>query len=331
MDNTCGITGNSDLYGLGIRIGVYLQWFTSQIAVYFHLEGSNDLSNAYLSFSLALEIALFVLTFQHDTYTIEIVVMLYMFFGGILSVKGYRKRVQQAVPTTWRLLLGNAINMAMVIYGFWFWIKGRSSDLFRATPCGNTVFLFGRIPARHFGRASTFFAFLSLYTAAGIVYGLVTFDQEPIKNVFLCRVRHDRRFSVKAIEQRDKFEFIESINKEAQPILVLFLRYFCALSPTRALSAHLVDFSLDHFLISADNGATKHVVPIQPVMKNYHEIRKRFEEMQLEVYEAGREGSIGADSNVTNVLGRLRISRKHLRQALVFKPSHSDTPRLSER
>jgi hypothetical protein len=74
---SCGFSGKSDLYGLGIRIGVYLQWMTSQITVYFHLEGSDDLSDAYFFFSISLMIALYVLTFQYDTYTIEIIIMFY--------------------------------------------------------------------------------------------------------------------------------------------------------------------------------------------------------------------------------------------------------------
>ncbi|KAF2803285.1 uncharacterized protein BDZ99DRAFT_468260 [Mytilinidion resinicola] len=323
----CGFSGNSDLYGLGIRIGVYLQWFTSQIAFYFHLEGSNDLSDAYILFSIALEIALFVLTFQDGTYTIEIVVMFYMFFGGILSVKGYRKRFQEAMPTTWRLLLGNATIMAMSIYGSWFWIKGRSGDRFLATPCGNTVFLFGRIPARHFERASNFFAFLSLYCAVAIVFGLVLLYKGPLMNIF--RYRATRRSSVDARNQTRRADLIEWINKEAQPSLALFLRYSCALSSTSALSAHLVDIRLDGLHISADGGTTKYVVPIQPAMKSYGEIWDRLKEMHVEADEAVRDGSIGAESDVTSVLGRLRVSRRHLRRA--FKVFRSYEYGVSER
>ena len=313
----CIVSGNSDLYGLGIRIGLYLQWFTSQIAVYFHLEGSNDLSDAYIILSIALEIALFVLTFQDKSTTIEIVVMFYLFFGGLLSVRGYRKRVQQAVPTTWRLLLGNITVMGMAIYGSWFWIKGRSSNRFHATPCGNIVFLFGKISARNFGRASTFFAFLSVYMALAIVYSFFLSFRGPIMSVFRCRATSDS--SVEPEEQWRKSEFIKRINEEAQSSLILFLRYYCAISSTSALSAHLDDFNFDHFLISADDGTTKHIVSVRPETKSYGELWERFGEMHIEADEAVREGSIGADSDITSVLGRLRASRRHLRRALTFK------------
>ena len=113
----CGLVGNSDLYGLGIRLGIYLQWITSQIAFYFHLEGSNDLSNADLIFSFALVIALFVLTFQHRTYTIEVVIINKMFFGGTLAVRGYQKKNAKIASSGWRSLLATFSVTGMAVYG----------------------------------------------------------------------------------------------------------------------------------------------------------------------------------------------------------------------
>lgn len=117
----CGFKGNSDIYGLGIRLGIYLQWITSKVAVYFHLEGSNDLSAAYFIFSIALQLALYVLTFQHDTYTIEAVIIFYIYYGGLLSVNGYRKRYPLPAPSVSRAILANALGIGMGVYGACTW------------------------------------------------------------------------------------------------------------------------------------------------------------------------------------------------------------------
>ena len=209
--------------------------------------------------------------------------------------------------------------MAMAIYGSWFWIKGRSSDRFVATPCGNIVFLFGRIPARHFGRASIFFTILSLYMAGSVVLQIVVYrpSREFIMNAFR-HMRSDNPF-IEAIDQRTKSDIIEKINREAQLSLVLFLRSYCTLSSQSAISAHLVDFDLDHFLISSSDGATEHVVPIQPPMRSYNGIKDRFTVMHMEAAFAARALSIGGDWDVTSVSERFRATYRHLRQPLTLR------------
>lgn len=179
----CGFSGNSDLYGLGIRLGVYLQWITSQIAVYFHLEGSNDLSGAYFIFSAALMIAVFVLTLdQEKSYSVEVVLILYMFFGGFISVRGYRTRSKRKLASShWRSSLGSASITAMSVYGSWFWIQGESGSRFNRSPCGTIVFLVTKIPAKYFPRASRFFAALSIYLAVYIPCWMFFVYIEPIR------------------------------------------------------------------------------------------------------------------------------------------------------
>lgn len=96
--SSCGFAGNSDLYGLGTRVGAYLLWLSTQIAYYFQLDSANDLAESWTIFSLALTGAIFILTFQswdvdERAHSVEVVIMLYMIIGGMLSSVGIGGKV----------------------------------------------------------------------------------------------------------------------------------------------------------------------------------------------------------------------------------------------
>ncbi|KAL4875153.1 hypothetical protein BJY04DRAFT_224350 [Aspergillus karnatakaensis] len=176
MAEPCGFPGNSDLYGLGIRVGIYIQWISALVSSYFHLDDTNLLRFNYFAFSLAVMSSLLVLTFQGDAHTIEIIIMLYMFFGGLYSISPTSARGRQpATPLSKRLILGPVTGFIMLIYSSWFWISGRDSDRFVVTPCGNSIFLFARISPRHFGRVSIFFAVLSILLAVAVFVAAVRY------------------------------------------------------------------------------------------------------------------------------------------------------------
>ena len=58
IDSSRGFAGNADVYGLGIRLGIYFQW-AAQVIANFTLpnEVKNDMANAVWAFNLALVIA----------------------------------------------------------------------------------------------------------------------------------------------------------------------------------------------------------------------------------------------------------------------------------
>jgi hypothetical protein len=90
-ETECGFMGNSDAYGLGIRLGIYLQWLASIIAAAFLPSEGASLADAYLVFSAALTISLYVLIFSNDcTFAVEVIILLYLLFGGlIISVSSF--------------------------------------------------------------------------------------------------------------------------------------------------------------------------------------------------------------------------------------------------
>ena len=82
-----GFLGNPDFYGLGIRIGIYLQWLGSLIANSFLPGDRRAMAGAYASFGVALLVAVLLLIFQNDcAFTAEMIVLLTILFGGLYVV-----------------------------------------------------------------------------------------------------------------------------------------------------------------------------------------------------------------------------------------------------
>jgi hypothetical protein len=93
---TCQFQGNSDVYGLGVRLGVYLQWIASHIAnrnrhCKESIGGFLDTNTIFLS---ALIIATGLLSLERSsTYAVEIAIVLYLIWGtlgSVLVINGYR-------------------------------------------------------------------------------------------------------------------------------------------------------------------------------------------------------------------------------------------------
>jgi hypothetical protein len=155
-DTACGIPGNPDIYGLGIRLGLYMLW-TATIFTYEFLE--DEVSSAIdtnVIFFFSIGVATFVISTESPKPDAEeIYILLCMFFGGFWSLAFPSKANSFS-------LFGLSIRMylmaGMAAYALWFWFRGM--DKFRQQPCGSQVFLFAKVAL--FGHARTFFKIASV-------------------------------------------------------------------------------------------------------------------------------------------------------------------------
>ncbi len=82
-----GFVGNSDFYGLGIRLGIYMQWAGSLIANAALPGERRSMAGAYAAFSVALLVALLMLIFQREcAFTAEIIIIINILYGGAFMV-----------------------------------------------------------------------------------------------------------------------------------------------------------------------------------------------------------------------------------------------------
>ena len=150
----CSLEGNSDVYGLGIRLGVYLQWLVSHIAnrAYYARGSIGNLLDTNTVFLSALLVATSLLSIRKDeTYAVEIAISLYLMWGtlgSVFSIRGYRTILAPKdkfhMPFS---LLGAQMraNLCLAVSSFsiWFWFAGAKS--LKATSCVPYVFFFARV------------------------------------------------------------------------------------------------------------------------------------------------------------------------------------------
>ncbi|KAH7333171.1 hypothetical protein BKA65DRAFT_507317 [Rhexocercosporidium sp. MPI-PUGE-AT-0058] len=179
----CTFSGNADMYGLGIRIGFYLQWFGTILATWVARKEVTSMRLSTSFFVAATFLALMIQTDRDNLRPVEIYIVLLLTFGGYLHF----------VPLyVWRLLVGcdpdldptrhprvragklfSRLNffllVIMCIFQLWFWI-GKVPSLARDR-CTEFGFLFARVRLnqRGFAVVNVVLYFLLLLFCLGIL------------------------------------------------------------------------------------------------------------------------------------------------------------------
>lgn len=202
-DESCGFEGDPDLYGLGIRVGIYLQWISAFVIYWLHSEGRRELQEAYVIFLFSIFIAIIVITARAEpTYTAEILVLTYIIFGGtfiILSIGTRSKHLSILTKSTSVHIVRQCLTLGLLtgsaIYCSWFWLRGMYGEVFLETPCGTFGFLFAKV-SLYDQRVTRFFAALSIIVTVAWARGLAQIVW------FILRWLWTRRKQVQVVEQQ---------------------------------------------------------------------------------------------------------------------------------
>ncbi|KAL3496157.1 hypothetical protein BJX62DRAFT_194197 [Aspergillus germanicus] len=301
MADACGFSGNPDLYGLGIRLGVYLQWLSAVIATSLRLTDSFILFTTYSGFSFAIMVALLVLTAQRTAHVLEIIIMLHMFFGGLYAtiprpIRGFRPRSQVSDS----LIMLAAV--MMMVFSSWFWIAGRNNDAFLATPCGNTVFLLARISPAHFGRVSRFFAALSTFFVI-----MLSFYSFVLLGVYLTAFSQAPRGTIRNQSPAEKMALLRIVKNMHIPIIQDLLQHYCGLPATTATRAQVVSVTETYILFMEGNPGVAYTIPLRPPVRETPELGRRIFDMWERLQMIGPSPDPGPDE------GRIR-GMDHIRR-----------------
>ena len=142
-DLDCSSPVSNDYYGEGVRIGIYLTWFTSWVANSFVEEEIAGALDANTIFLMAVLISMLKATARSELAYIDGLILMQLsagFLFGCLSLWGYRtvwyyKQGPAAIRhfggfgTHARLLLMFGIS----VYGIWFWVEGIQDGLIIVT------------------------------------------------------------------------------------------------------------------------------------------------------------------------------------------------------
>jgi len=81
---TCGFDGDSDTYGLGIRIGVYTQWASGVIANWYVTEMAHTMRVRATLFQMAMAVALAFITVRKPRpYAVDASIMIVFLLGSV--------------------------------------------------------------------------------------------------------------------------------------------------------------------------------------------------------------------------------------------------------
>ncbi|UQC88565.1 uncharacterized protein CLUP02_14090 [Colletotrichum lupini] len=173
---TCesGFEGNSDIYGLGVRIGVYLQWCTSILAQNFYEPAVEGMQDANSTYQLAMTCGFMFITSRpsEGLKTIEGYIALLFCFAGacisslqnrsafstVLSKNGVGEPPRRRVRTAGDMLLNAIISS----YGIWFLFIGIGK--LERTVCQERAFFFTSV---------ALFGWFRFFLSAGFILGLL--------------------------------------------------------------------------------------------------------------------------------------------------------------
>jgi hypothetical protein len=115
----CGFVGNCDIYGLGIRLGLYMQWPSAYFTSTLLPEAIADLAGVTFIFEFALVVAAAVLTKgTSDICSIEVMILIAMLLGDMWLVHvpiGYAPS-QRPTSTTLGVLAGSLVIIAIAAF-----------------------------------------------------------------------------------------------------------------------------------------------------------------------------------------------------------------------
>ncbi|KAI9888302.1 MAG: hypothetical protein M1814_000755 [Vezdaea aestivalis] len=145
-DQTCGFDGNSDLYGLGIRIGYYTQAMAAWFANWFVLSEVNGLRKTNILFLFAAMVALIVfIAVPGEVFAIELFAPLEtgIMLGTVTSARQTSRTVGHVRLSVIQLSVYLCLQLAAHGLSLWYWSHG--VGIMKPTPCGTYFFLFAKL------------------------------------------------------------------------------------------------------------------------------------------------------------------------------------------
>lgn len=148
----CGLDGNPDLTGLGLRTAFYIQSITFAVAGEFLDAEAAFLHSSAMGLLLAILVALVRETIMGSLRAPEVAVIMWLFSIQVVASSRTTKKflpvAGQPVPTESlvRLRVQYAFVFAFVGYATWFWFRGL--DTLPRTACVEYGFFFAKVDVR---------------------------------------------------------------------------------------------------------------------------------------------------------------------------------------
>lgn len=178
-DETCGFEGNSDMYGVGIRIGIYLQSGSVALATLFSQTAlQEELAFANGLFQLAFTVGLIYMTVTSPEFqAVEAAIVVLLSVVSNFSAPFAVKRPESSDSSEMQYFMQHRVFPVcrtiteFVLFGYsaWFWFTGL--DKLSRAPCTGYAFFFARVDLYGWFRTlGRIYIICEILTQAG-VYG----------------------------------------------------------------------------------------------------------------------------------------------------------------
>lgn len=135
----CPFTGNPDLYGIGIRIGFYLQWISTLLATLFTPWEEDILRILNLLMQSAIFLGLVFLTQDGEIHAVEPLIATWLSFGALSSLSGNGINPIGRFSGFFRVL----VYSGFAGYACWLWYVGLDGMLEAEKGCSIVAFFGG--------------------------------------------------------------------------------------------------------------------------------------------------------------------------------------------
>lgn len=136
-------SGNSNMYGLGIRLGIYFQWIASIATNRYIREQTSYLADLNATVLLALFLVTIQGVARHRLRPVEVVILLKICFGFILAALKYSSQ-----PVShWKSAARRVLATVIICFSIWFWARGLEY-LLPDGRCDGFALYFARLPIR---------------------------------------------------------------------------------------------------------------------------------------------------------------------------------------
>ncbi|KAB5554460.1 hypothetical protein GE09DRAFT_128712 [Coniochaeta sp. 2T2.1] len=145
QDVVCGFDGNPDLFGLGVRVGIYIQMISFVLAGVFLPRESAYLQGSAFVFLLAIFIALIRETVAKTLHATEVALVAWLIIYQVIGVSSTLTK-HLTVSSAVRMVLAFFIFPPFVGYMVWYWYVG--IDTLPEGACGEYGFFWTKVNVR---------------------------------------------------------------------------------------------------------------------------------------------------------------------------------------
>ncbi|KAF8241616.1 hypothetical protein K440DRAFT_608344 [Wilcoxina mikolae CBS 423.85] len=172
----CGFEGIADMYGLGIRLGVYFNAIAMLISFTFDQRSISSISfsNGLFQFSMLIGLSYITITEPDRFHLVEAAIVVMFTFCSTTPFRidfelprDYTlEKIQQFSRMTLIPALRKSIELALLAYSVWFWFRG--IDRLSSTPCTSYGFFFARV------------SFFGWFRTLGKIYSIIEFSSHVL-------------------------------------------------------------------------------------------------------------------------------------------------------